>query len=425
VKARLLLVTRDRYRLPLLASQRRKLNALGDEFELRVLASAADRHRNGDQRFELGRRQPVLDGPLFYAALPARAARTLRAYRPDAVLVQGTHETAAVLLARSLARLPVPVILDLHGDWRAATRLYGSPLRRVLDPVGDAVSRVAVLRADAVRTISDFTTGLVRDLGRDATAVFPAYVDRESFFEPPPVPLPERPTVLFVGVLERYKNFDGLVAAWRSAAERVPDASLRIVGDGHQAAFARQLVAELPANTTYTPTLAPTEVARALDEAWALVLPSRSEGLPRVVIEAFCRGRMVVGSRAGGIPDIVEHERNGLLVDGDDPRALADALVRVLRERELAERLGAQARTDASRWVSTPEEFAGRVRDLVDRTRGARLPGGTGHELARRPATRSGTGPQHIEPAPELERDLAHTIGGASSAPASSSLPAF
>jgi glycosyltransferase involved in cell wall biosynthesis len=290
----------------------------------------------------------------------------LRAYRPDAVLVQGTHETAAILIARRLARLPVPVILDLHGDWRAATRLYGSPLRRSLDSVGDAVSRIAVRRADAVRTISDFTTRLVRDLGREATAVFPAYVDLDSFLEPAAVPLAEPPSALFVGVLERYKNVDGLVAAWRSAAERVPHASLRIVGAGHRVAAVRQLLAELPANTTYTPTLAPAEVARALDEAWALVLPSRSEGLPRIVMEAFCRGRMVVGSRAGGIPDIVEHGRNGLLVDGDDPRALADALVRVLGDRELAERLGAQARADASRWVSTPEEFARRVRDLVE-----------------------------------------------------------
>jgi glycosyltransferase involved in cell wall biosynthesis len=110
-------------------------------------------------------------------------------------------------------------------------------------------------------------------------------------------------------------------------------------------------------------------VARALDESWALVLPSRSEGLPRVVIEAFCRGRAVVGSRAGGTPDLVEHERNGLLVDLDDPDALSNALVRVLSDRALAERLGAQARQDAARWISTPEEFASHLADLVRQAR--------------------------------------------------------
>jgi len=369
MKVRLLLVTRDRYRLPLAPSLRRKFDALSNEFELRVFASAAEGDQDGDERFELVRSLPALDGPLFYAALPGRAARTLRAFRPDAVLVQGTHETAALLLARRLARLDVPIILDLHGDWRAATRLYGSPLRRLLDPVGDAVSRAVVRRVDAVRTISDSTTRLVRDLGRDATAVFPAYVDLASFLERPPAPLPGRPTALFVGVLERYKNVDGLVAAWRVVAERVPDAALHIVGGGRQLPLVQKLVAEWPAATTHTPRLTPPEVALALDEAWALVLPSRSEGLPRVVMEAFCRGRAVIGSRAGGIPELVEHERNGLLVDGNDPGALADALVRVLTERRMAERLGAQAHEDAGRWVSTPEEFAWRMRDLVERSR--------------------------------------------------------
>ena len=369
MKPRLLLVSRERYRLPLSEPLRRKFDALDEHFDVHVLASAANGSQPGDERFRLARPLPALDGPAFYAALPARAARTLRELRPDAVLVQGTHETAAVLVGRRLARHDVPVILDLHGDWRAATRLYGSPLRRVLDPAGDALSRAAVRRADAIRTIGGFTTGLVRDLGRDSTAVFPAYVDLASFLDPAPLPLPERPAALFVGVLERYKNVDGLVAAWRAAAGRVPGATLRIVGRGRELERVERLVAELPSSTTYTPELTAPEVARALDESWALVLPSRSEGLPRVVIEAFCRGRGVVGSRSGGIPDLVEDGRNGLLVETDDTVALAEALTRVLSDRELAERLGEAARADAPRWTSSPEEFAARLADLVRQAR--------------------------------------------------------
>jgi glycosyltransferase involved in cell wall biosynthesis len=96
------------------------------------------------------------------------------------------------------------------------------------------------------------------------------------------------------------------------------------------------------------------------------VLPSFSEGLPRVAMEAFARGRPVVGSRAGGIPDIVEDGASGLLVPAGDPAALADAFVRILSDRGLAELLAEGARSSRTRWLQTPEEFAGRMRGLVE-----------------------------------------------------------
>jgi glycosyltransferase involved in cell wall biosynthesis len=195
--------------------------------------------------------------------------------------------------------------------------------------------------------------------------VFPAYVDLSSFLERPVTELPDRPRLLFVGVLERYKGIDVLADAWRAAAPRVPDATLHLVGAGPLAAVVERLVAELPEQTEWTRRLESAEVARALDASTALVLPSRSEGLPRIVIEAFCRGRAVIGARAGGIPDIVRDGASGVLVPPEDPAALADALVRVLTDPELQRRLADGARADAAPWLQTPEEYAGRVRELV------------------------------------------------------------
>jgi glycosyltransferase involved in cell wall biosynthesis len=103
-----------------------------------------------------------------------------------------------------------------------------------------------------------------------------------------------------------------------------------------------------------------------LDESTVLVLPSRYEGLGRVVIEAFARARGVVASRAGGILDLVDDGRQGLLVDPEDTTALADALVRVLSDEVLAERLGAAAHERFHAWNQTPEQFATRLRALVD-----------------------------------------------------------
>jgi glycosyltransferase involved in cell wall biosynthesis len=105
-----------------------------------------------------------------------------------------------------------------------------------------------------------------------------------------------------------------------------------------------------------------------MDGARALLLPSASEGLPRIVIESFMRGRAVIGSRAGGTPDIVEDGVNGLLVPAGDPGALAAAIERILDDDELASRLGSAAAESASRWIATPAEYADRMDELVQGT---------------------------------------------------------
>jgi glycogen(starch) synthase len=366
-RARVLLVGRTRYELPLDESLRRKFDALRAVLDLRVLASAPPGSPVADETFRLVPpfRPRLLDGLAYHVALPFRTARELRRFRPDAVVVQGAHEAAAVLLGRALARSRARVVLDVHGDWRTATRLYGSPARKLLNPIADRLASTAVRRADAVRTVSDYTTGLVREAGVEPAAVFPAFMDLEPFLDRPPEPLPARPAALFIGVLELYKNIDGLVEAWRLAAPRVPNAELRIVGKGPRAGLVADLVDGLPEQTSWRLALTTEEVARALDQATLLVLPSRSEGMGRVIVEALCRGRPVVASRVGGIRDLVRDGENGILVEPGDPVALADALVRVFSERELAERLAAAARPSVESWLATPEEFAERLHALV------------------------------------------------------------
>ena len=367
MKRRLLMVGRTRYDLPLSETLARKFAALDAELDVLVLATAR-RVSAADSRFRLYPPLPLgpLEGAAFYALLPFRVARELHRFHPDAVLAQGGQETALVLLGRALARSRAKVILDVHGDWRAPTRLYGSPARRALAPLGDWLARIAVRRADAVRTISAYTSGLVRAEGVEPAAEFPAFMDLEPFTASPPAPLPEQPAVLFVGVLERYKAIDVLADAWRLVAARVPGARLRIVGSGSLSAVAETLAAELPESVSWTLSVLTGEVAAALDAATVLVLPSRSEGLGRVVVEAFCRGRAVVGSRVGGIPDLVTDGETGLLVPPGDVLALADALVAALEDRALASRLGAAAYTAIQPWLASPEDYARRISSLVE-----------------------------------------------------------
>src|SRR5213075_1168557 len=108
----------------------------------------------------------------------------------------------------------------------------GSRLRSALNPVADRVALSGLRKADGIRTVTGYTTSLVRALGLEPADEFPAFMDFDSFLQEPTGPLPERPQALFVGVLERYKNVDGLAEAWRIAAPRIPAARLQIVGSG-------------------------------------------------------------------------------------------------------------------------------------------------------------------------------------------------
>ncbi|HUJ92438.1 MAG TPA: glycosyltransferase family 4 protein [Gaiellaceae bacterium] len=360
-------MSRTRYRLPPEPRVAAKFDALREELDVRVLASAAPGSLTNDETFALVPpvRPRALDGLSFWVALPWRTARMLREFRPRAVLCQTAYDGAAALLARRIARVPARVVVEVHGDWRTSTRLYGSSSRRLLGRVGDTVAATAIRHADAVRTVSPFTAGLVRELGVEPAADFPAYMELDPFVVPP-APPPERPVALFVGVLEAYKNVDGLAAAWRQVVQQIPQARLVLVGKGARQSVIDELMAELPDQVDHVRELSPEGVAERLDEATVLVLPSRSEGLGRVVIEAFARGRGVVASRVGGIPDLVRDDVEGRLVDPLDGDQLVEVLIEVLSDRALAERYGEAAAERYRDWHTTPTEFAAQVRGLVE-----------------------------------------------------------
>jgi glycosyltransferase involved in cell wall biosynthesis len=355
-----LFVGRGRLSLPLEPWLAKKWDALSEVLDVRVLNAGSG---SGDPRFRM-----LPDGaPAFYSTLPFEVARELRAFRPDVVVASDPLIGVAARTGRALARSRARIVVEVHGDPRTFTRGYGSPARRAVARIADAAARSGLRHADATRALSGFTSSIAEEVrGVPATAAFPTYSDLEAFSSPPVVAVPSERRIVFVGALETYKNVSGLAAAWRRVAASVDDARLTVIGRGSRRAVIDQLVADVP-GVEHVEAVAPAEVAAALDRSRALVLPSWPEGLGRVVLEAFARGRTVVATDAGGIPDIVTDGEDGLLVTRGDTAALADALVRVLEDDELAARLGAAAKVTYAAWHQTPADFAARYRDLVDR----------------------------------------------------------
>ncbi len=171
--------------------------------------------------------------------------------------------------------------------------------------------------------------------------------------------------VLYVGFLRHEKGIDTLMAAFRRLLERRPDAELDIVGgrDTVEHGIGDQLRRELDelgqratvrmlGHLPFGP-----QLFQVLADADVLAVPSRSEGTPRVLIEARAFGCTVVGSAVGGIPTSITNEVDGLLVPPNDPAALAAALLRIAGDDDLRRRLIAGGVERARH--STVEAFAG------------------------------------------------------------------
>jgi glycosyltransferase involved in cell wall biosynthesis len=367
-RPRVLFVGATDFDLPLPPGLARKWDAVSDRLEIRVVGRART-VRCADPRFRVvPQAPPPFRGLSHYASLLAIVGRELHRFRPDVIVTQSPYEAFALLPAWWLARPRPRLLVELHGDWRTASRLYGSQLRRLYRSAADRAAVFALRRADGTRAVSQFTASLATGAtGRDPLAVFPTFFDLESFTREPSRPLPERPAVAWVGVLQRYKNPTVLADAWRLAAPDLRDARLVMVGRGPLQPVVDDLVREYPAQVKSIPHLTPEEMAKLLDDSTLLAISSESEGLPRVIMEAFARGRPVVSTAAGGIPDVVRTGHNGVLVERGRPDELAGALVRVLNDRQFAERLGRGAFEDAQQLRWTPDRYAQALRDTVER----------------------------------------------------------
>jgi glycosyltransferase involved in cell wall biosynthesis len=298
-------------------------------------------------------RSAAVESAIFYAAGPLLSVAITAGRRRSAIVCQSPYEAIGTMtLTRLLPSALRPrVVVELHGDWRSASRLYGDPAREALAPLADRLATAALLRADRVRAVGSFTESLAREVGwRGETDRFPAFSRYDLFLGSPPVDPPDAPRVLYVGALERAKGIDLLLDAWPDVARRRPDAALAVVGAGSLEQEVRDRAVGLaPAVVRLIGAVDRDEVKTLLDRAAVVVVPSRSEGLGRVVLEAFARGRPVVGTCVGGIPELVLEGERGLLVPSDDAPALAAGIVRLLDDPDAAAEMGRRGRVAVER----------------------------------------------------------------------------
>lgn len=235
-----------------------------------------------------------------------------------------------------------PVVLSVRGsdtNWLEKGlfgRLLGRVYHRVAAVVG--VSRAIVARLERLGVEP-------KKLHAVANGVDPRFAPADSSAARQSLGLPaEGPLLLFVGLLAPVKGVDILL----QALERLQGARWHcvVVGDGglRAALEAQAAQAGLKDRVRFVGARPSDEIPLWMNAADALVLPSRSEGRPNVVLEAQACALPVVATRVGGTPELVEDGDTGLLVDPDDVEGLAGGIERVLGDAALRRRLGEAAR---------------------------------------------------------------------------------
>jgi glycosyltransferase involved in cell wall biosynthesis len=282
-----------------------------------------------------------------------RLSRVVQQLRPDIIHAHDPHGVAMAALALSMStmRAKPPLVASRRVDFH----LRGSALSRWKYRQVDCF----ICASDAIRTM------LIGD-GIEATRAVTVHegIDLGHVAAAPPAPLHEElwlphgaPIVGNVAALVPHKGQKHLIEAAALVVQHVPDARFVIAGEGELRVSLEHQIKHLGLEkhvilAGFRPDIL--SVHKAFD---IFAMSSTTEGLGTSVLDAMACGRPVVGTRAGGIPEVIEDGVTGFLVPPRDHQAMADVIVKLLKDEALRVRMGnaglslANARFSAERMV--------------------------------------------------------------------------
>ncbi len=279
-----------------------------------------------------------------YANLP-------RSFKPDLVEMDDAFGVAGLVAAE----IDVPVVVRLHGPYF----LTGPAMGAEQD---EAYFHRLTLERDAIVNAQGLTAPSLDLLER----VREAYGVTLEHAEVIPNPAPSVPAsdiwradqsdpnlILFVGRFDRHKGGDFAIEAFARLARERPALRMAFVGPDHNystddgrpldlQSFLRETITDesILARFDFYDQLAASEITPLRQKAAVTLVASRWENFPMTVLEALAHGSPLVAPATGGITEIVEHEKNGLLFEPEDVGAIAANVARMLDSPELAARCG-------------------------------------------------------------------------------------
>jgi glycosyltransferase involved in cell wall biosynthesis len=264
----------------------------------------------------------------------------------------------------------VPMVVTFHGNEVInipdLTRVGGKGYTKTEVTWMKKIIHRLLRRADHITAVSDELLSSAsrhqRDIQIKSTRIFMGGFDLQKPSELAVRPWDRAPFILAVGRLAVEKGFDWLLDAFKKVLEMHMKLSLIIIGEGSERDLLLKKIEDLQLKERVflQGALPKEEIKKYYQNCLFVVVPSRWEGLPTVILEAFSFGKAVVASAVGAIPEVVTEGITGVLVEKENISQLADAIEKLLSDTPLKDELGANARTfmkETGGWQKSAQKY--------------------------------------------------------------------
>lgn len=230
---------------------------------------------------------------------------------------------------------------------------------------------VPIYRRDRFNVISESTADdiVARGIPRESISIIHCGIDRSVYFPEPAVSKYERPTILYLGRVKKYKSIQHVIRALKRVRDKLPEARLMVVGTGDYLESLKKLTQSLDLidAVEFPGFVSQQEKVERMRRAHVAVLPSLKEGWGLTNIEANACGTTVIAARTPGLRDSVKDGVSGFLYEYGDVDELAAKLLAILQDGTVRNRLEAGGRewSDRFDWDAAATEFENLIRGVV------------------------------------------------------------
>ena len=325
-------------------------------------------------------------GVLFNISHYFSILKEIRKFQPDIMHVHSIYRNVSPSVLLAAKRMKVPIVMTLH-DFQIVcpkTSLVDENLlnceagfgyqcfysncypRKPFNRTYQGVKaiKLSLHRFIIRRTVQHFLSPSAsllewvrKNLGVNNVSLLPNFI--LSDHQPSSTP-PNNDTLLFVGKLTEQKGVDVLISAIAAIRPTIPGIRLKIVGDGPEEEKLKKLAANRQVSDliTFTGKLSNPKVMKEIDDALCVIIPSKYvENCSIVGIEAMSKGKVIIASRIGGLPDLIDENETGFLVRPGDIDDLSSKIIFALQNHSQLPEMGVRARAKFERCFSKPAHY--------------------------------------------------------------------